>query len=110
MVSMDSNGLGDSGFMSHCPHNVVEVLDEDWWFCPECKDAGAFIPRTRFALADGLPPASQGRRYCCPECGNVVTVWQKRTPERVPVHDRWSGSGGVLCAASCAKRFMEAAP
>ncbi|WP_433453920.1 hypothetical protein ACQPXS_37625 [Streptomyces sp. CA-142005] len=62
-----------------CPHEGVEILDEDWWYCRDCGDAGPYLVPIRRAehlpvLAyedydDGYGDALTSRdkrRYHCP--------------------------------------------
>lgn len=81
----------------YCPHEGVEILDEDWWYCRDCGDAGPYLVPIR--RAERLPMLAgesysedygdvltnrDKRRYYCPDCGNVLTVYTKRAPELVP--------------------------
>ena len=104
--------------MDHCPHDGVEILDEDWWYCRDCGDAGPYIetrpslpvPVRRRRWAGVTIGSTGGKRYYCPDCGQVVTVWSARPPERVPVHGRWRDGGELVCAASRRPAVLEKAP
>ncbi|MFJ5532470.1 hypothetical protein [Streptomyces sp. NPDC093261] len=108
--------------MSHCPHEGVEILDEDWWYCRDCGDAGPYLfPMRRPERLPGLAEDySEGygevlssrdkRRYYCHCCGNVITIWGRRVPELVPTHYRWGETAAVECQGSRSTEVMEAAP